>query len=264
METQQIFSKLTARYELACSQGEVPAFEQNGIESCLEICPLRAQQRCLSDLNVHPVSHSLEFRLEDARFESLDDGQSDMPCLGFPIQSNLDIAPSPQPPNFLLPLLPEQLRSLSWMIRQEEGAAVQGVISHRERVPVPPFANTSSHWRLTAEYFLSGGVLADSMGFGKTSCMLGLIAHSVQQQQQQQQQPVLTIGATLIVVPSHLLFQWQEEIKKFCCVTGLQHGSQGLHLVTISSTDKVPDVDVMRAADIVLASVNLWESKVRM
>jgi len=74
LETQQILQKLTARCELACSQGEVPAFEKNGIESCLEICPQRAQQRCLSELNVHPV------RLEDARFESLDDGQSDIPC----------------------------------------------------------------------------------------------------------------------------------------------------------------------------------------
>ena len=215
---------------------------------------MRAQLCCLGQLSVHPLSHTLEFRLEDARYQSFDDGQSDMPCLGFLIQNNLDIFPSPQPPNFLMPLLPEQLRSLSWMIRQEVGATVEGVFSHRERVPVPPFAHVSSHWRLTAEYFLSGGVLADSMGFGKTSCMLGLVAHSVQQQQQQQQQPALTIGATLIVVPSHLLFQWQEEIKKFCC---------GLQVVNISSADKVPDIDTMRAAHIVLVSVNLWESKVR-
>ena len=226
---------------------------------------MRAQLCCLGQLSVHPLSHTLEFRLEDARYQSFDDGQSDMPCLGFLIQNNLDIFPSPQPPNFLMPLLPEQLRSLSWMIRQEVGATVEGVFSHRERVPVPPFAHVSSHWRLTAEYFLSGGVLADSMGFGKTSCMLGLVAHSVQQQQQQQQ-PALTIGATLIVVPSHLLFQWQEEIKKFCCLKATladTNCSEGLQILTISSCVKVPDVETMCAADIVLVSVNLWESKVR-
>jgi hypothetical protein len=259
VETQQIFNKLTARYELACSQGEVPAFEKNGVESCLEICPIRALQSCIGQLNVQHMSHSLEFRLEDARYEAWDEGQSDMPCMGFPIQNNLAISPSAQPTNFLLPLLPEQLRSLSWMIQQEVGSTVQGLVSHREVVPVPPFANTCSHWRLTTEYYLSGGVLADSMGFGKTSCVLALIAS------QRAQAASGTIAATLIIVPSHLLFQWQEEIKKFCCLKTTHADpscSEGLQILTISSCDKVPDVETMCAADIVLASINLWESKV--
>ncbi len=261
VETQQIFNKLTARYELACAQGDVPAFEKNGIESCLEIFPARALQNCIGQMNCCHLSHSLEFRLEDARFHALDDGQSEMPCLGFPIQNNLAISPAAQPPNFLLPLLPEQLRSLAWMVQQEAGSQVQGVFSHRECVSVPPFANMSSHWRMTADYSLSGGVLADSMGFGKTSCTLALIAS------QRKSSAAGAIGATLIVVPSHLLFQWHEEIKKFCCLkTPLntdRSSCDGLHILTISSTDKIPDVETMSAADIVLVSVNLWESKVR-
>jgi hypothetical protein len=58
------------------------------------------------------------------------------------------------------------------------------------------------------DYFSKGGCLADAIGMGKTATMLGLIVSEPLEEKE-------TIGANLVIAPSHLLGQWKNEVTKF-------------------------------------------------
>ncbi|KAJ0392398.1 hypothetical protein P43SY_004333 [Pythium insidiosum] len=56
------------------------------------------------------------------------------------------------------------------------------------------------------DYYSKGGCLADAIGTGKTATMLALIVS----------EPInATLGANLLLAPSHLLAQWKAEVDKF-------------------------------------------------
>ena len=112
-----------------------------------------------------------------------------------------------QPPNFRIPLRPEQLRSLGWMIKQES-------------VNVPPFIEEEiaeaileplgwrAEGRAQRPVHVRGGVLADEVGYGKTAITLGLI-DSAPPRKADAPPPSLAhgripVGGTLVVVPPHL------------------------------------------------------------
>ena len=78
----------------------------------------------------------------------------------------------------ILPLRPEQQRSLHWMMQREhfigeknagshEDDMVEGVVIHTAKLNVPPLTRVRVDWMLHLTYRLRGGVLADAMGFGK-------------------------------------------------------------------------------------------------
>lgn len=52
------------------------------------------------------------------------------------------------------------------------------------------------------------GILADEMGLGKTIQAIALLAHISENKN--------NYGPFLIVAPSSTLYNWQQEIKKFC------------------------------------------------
>lgn len=56
------------------------------------------------------------------------------------------------------------------------------------------------------DYFSTGGCLADAIGMGKTATMLALIVSEPRD---------YSLGANLLVAPSHLLQQWKHEVHKF-------------------------------------------------
>ncbi|RLN58586.1 hypothetical protein BBJ29_005496 [Phytophthora kernoviae] len=56
------------------------------------------------------------------------------------------------------------------------------------------------------DYFSTGGCLADAIGMGKTATMLALIVTEPRN---------FSMGANLLVAPSHLLLQWKLEVDKF-------------------------------------------------
>ena len=71
---------------------------------------------------------------------------------------------------------------------------------------------------------IKGGILGDQVGYGKTACMIGLIAQSHMQDPIQANiadfekpfaQEYIFTNATLIVTPPNLFDQWSDEFEKF-------------------------------------------------
>lgn len=135
----------------------------------------------------------------------------------FSLNSNKHDPLSCQPPRFLLDLRPEQLRSLSWMINQENDDVVPFEEEETEESYLP-LMMWRAEARATTQKIVRGGILADDVGYGKTAIVLGLIDIQVEKVRHSSQ--VLTEGliptnATLIVVPHIMLPQWKSEIEKF-------------------------------------------------
>ena len=80
-------------------------------------------------------------------------------------------------------------------------------------------------YRVSADYILSGGILANKIGFGKTATTLGLIDTTLKKPRNSACEPDGFIPAkgTLILVPSNLHVQWLSEIGKFL------YGDRRLH-----------------------------------
>jgi SNF2 family DNA or RNA helicase len=217
---------------------------------------------------VAPLRTHFGFRLESAQHEEMD-VDTFIPIGGFPIKDNTQCPVAAQPSTIRGTLLPEQLRTLSWM-QEAEGSdrRLGGSANHRARIRVPPYEDVVVHWKLSAEYALRGGVLADEIGFGKTACMVALVSQSkaaphgafamAYEQRYRQYQAehapernLVSTRATLVIVPSHLLHQWEGEIKKF---------NPELRVISVTTVTQMPKAAAVRKADIVLCSVNLFSS----
>ena len=69
-----------------------------------------------------------------------------------------------------------------------------------------PYQKEGLNWLCFLDEFNFGGCLADDMGLGKTLQMLTFLY--IQKEKKQ--------GCSLVVVPRSLMFNWQNEVKKFC------------------------------------------------
>ena len=69
-----------------------------------------------------------------------------------------------------------------------------------------PYQAFGFKWLKTLESSGFGGILADEMGLGKTLQMISLLLYDKEQEQ---------AGASLIVCPASLVYNWQEEIRRF-------------------------------------------------
>ncbi|KAL5360693.1 hypothetical protein BJX96DRAFT_184740 [Aspergillus floccosus] len=135
----------------------------------------------------------------------------------FELTSNRNDTHATQPPGFQLDLRPEQLRSLAWMIKQEDEATVPFIEEETEEGLLPQLM-WRAEARVTVPTIVRGGVLADDVGYGKTAIILGLIDSHFERGNQSTPDaaPVfIPTNATLIVVPQIMLRQWQSEIEKF-------------------------------------------------
>jgi len=83
-----------------------------------------------------------------------------------------------------------------------------------EEVPIPdainaelrPYQKQGFYWLKFLDDFGFGGCLADDMGLGKTLQVITFLAYKKQE----------GAGTNLIVLPKSLLFNWEDEIRKFC------------------------------------------------
>lgn len=146
--------------------------------------------------------------------------------LNFEILSNSGDAPGPQPPNFrpTHQLFEYQRRSLGWMMSRENAGA-------------------------------GGGILADAIGFGKTTIALALIDHHRAELLQDDfyHGPLLRSRATLVIVPPNLVHQWGQEINKF-----FRSGLVKVVLAADVGQFKARSVQEIRDADVVIVSYRIF------
>ena len=178
----------------------------------------------------------------------------------FRLASNKQDSEHEQPPHFKLPLRPEQLRSLTWMLAQESKSAPPFVEEEISEAILEPLG-----WRAEgrAEHpvHIRGGVLADEVGYGKTAISLGLIdcaSENVEKdfKKVKNMKGHIATKATLIIVPPHLTRQWESEVRKF---TGKHFEVVTLHTATNINSLKIQEVV---DADIVIVASNLFKSQV--
>ncbi|CAK9036216.1 unnamed protein product [Durusdinium trenchii] len=117
-------------------------------------------------------------------------GYGTSPKISVELTNNEGDPPAKQPPNFraALPLFDYQLRSLGWMLAREKAGGIRG------------------------------GILADGIGYGKTTITLALMDHLRCADLVDLPKPprqLLPSRATLIMMPPNLWQQWQDEIQKF-------------------------------------------------
>lgn len=115
------------------------------------------------------------------------------------------------------PLRSEQKRSLNWMIGREKSD--DQFTANFKHVEAACRGEMNFHLDLSVHYLRRGGILADEVGFGKTSTLIGL--HAARASEDKLPVPAKFEGkkkfskATLIFAPGHLLSQWRDEFYKF-------------------------------------------------
>lgn len=101
------------------------------------------------------------------------------------------------------------------------------------------------NWLNFLDEFGFGGCLADDMGLGKT---IQIIAFILSQRGKQKR------NTNLIVVPTSLIFNWQEEIKKF---------APSLKTYTTSGSNRLPDSKKFDQYEVVLTTYGMLLSDIR-
>jgi site-specific DNA-cytosine methylase len=98
---------------------------------------------------------------------------------------------------------------------------------------------------------LSGGVIADAIGSGKTVISIAMILKGLDKARKTREFPNKS-GASLVVVPFGIINQWEDEIEKF---------SSGLTVVKIFDFNSLKKVSVKQIieADVVIAPINILE-----
>ncbi|ODM20657.1 hypothetical protein SI65_03710 [Aspergillus cristatus] len=174
----------------------------------------------------------------------------------FQLSSNKHDPQSMQPPGFRLSLRPEQLRSLSWMIGQEDDDVAPFEEEETEEAFLP-FMMWRAEARATTQKVVRGGVLADDVGYGKTAIILGLIDIQAQRARHTVQAPIeglIPSNATLIVIPHIMLPQWKSEIEKFL---GNRYKVLVFQSAASFTSKTIRDV---RSADIILVSWSVFNN----
>lgn len=162
--------------------------------------------------------------------------------------SNRRDSEAKQPPNFLkYKLRKEQLRSLTWMLKQE--SCTEPFFEEEISESVLPNLNWRIEGRARRPVLVRGGIIADEVGYGKTACALALIDSSTPTEtmilQEPSQEGLLPTKATLIVVPKHLMGQWPEEVQKFLCTSKTVLVVQDLSCLNKISVQDVQNADIV-------------------
>jgi len=176
----------------------------------------------------------------------------------FKLESNRSDQEHEQPPNFRIALRTEQLRSLTWMMQQESKDASPFMEEEVVEAILAPLG-----WRVEAKVQrpirVSGGVLADEVGYGKTAITLGLIDSSPRPDTASSSERTsagkIRAKATIVAVPAHLTRQWKAEKKKF-----LGSKYKDIVLETVASLNQYTVEDILEA-DIILVASSLQRSE---
>ena len=102
-----------------------------------------------------------------------------------------------------------------------------------------PYQKAGYNWLLFLNKFRFGGCLADDMGLGKTVQTLAIL---------QSQKEMGRIGASLLVMPTSLIYNWQMEAKKF---------TPKLKVFIYTGTNRIKDISQFDGYDLVLTSYGI-------
>ncbi|KAJ7504292.1 hypothetical protein B0H11DRAFT_2273456 [Mycena galericulata] len=177
----------------------------------------------------------------------------------FVIASNKHDKEHAQPPHFKLNLRKEQLRSLQWMVQQESPDAPPFIEEEISEAILHPLG-WRAEGRAQRPVRVRGGVLADAVGYGKTATTLGLIdctSKSVKEEFENMGRVdgKIALKGTLIVVPPHLVRQWESETKKFT-----KGHFNVIALSTVTSLNPLT-IEDFQDADIIIAASGLTKSQ---
>ncbi|KAI6096979.1 hypothetical protein EDD16DRAFT_1670323 [Pisolithus croceorrhizus] len=192
------------------------------------------------------------------------ENRTERPTLSWPVKlslppyrllSNKNDVEHAQPPHFgPLPLRPEQLRSLTWMLEREAPDAPPFIEEEISEATLEPLG-WRAEGRAQRPIRMRGGVLADQVGYGKTAITLGLIdcAYNDVKEELERKKDIygkVPVKATLAIVPPHLTRQWASEAKRF---------APKRFKKTVVVVNCVSDV---QQADLVIVASNLFQSNV--
>jgi SNF2 family DNA or RNA helicase len=116
-----------------------------------------------------------------------------------------------------------------------------------ERIPVPvkfkgklrPYQKAGYDWLLFLKNYSFGGCLADDMGLGKTVQTLAML---------QELKEMQTHHASLLIMPTSLIYNWELESKKF---------TPQLKILVYTGTNRIKDVERFQGYDLVLTSYGI-------
>ena len=113
-------------------------------------------------------------------------------------------------------LRPEQKRSLHWMIGQE----ADDMAFYEEEIEEAVLSQLGwrAEVRVRRTQVVRGGILADEVGYGKTATTLALVDSQKQNAEDYadcEELGCISVKATLIIVPPHLVHQWKGQVNKF-------------------------------------------------
>lgn len=164
-------------------------------------------------------------------------GVSDLNAVGVDLPGVSDELEHPDPDGFKLNLRPYQSKTLSWMLRREQSDSETEfendflILGESNQVLD---LRASSYYNCSAKVPLNsfrGGILADNTGIGKTVTVLSLIKENPYTQPFSENEGILK--ATLVLCPSNLCRQWQEEYEK-CIETTLENFNGVLIITTMA------------------------------
>lgn len=147
------------------------------------------------------------------------------------------------------PLRPAQSRSLTWMIKQEEGKGTAFTNQEVEECVIGKL-DWRADVRASATMKIRGGILADEVGFGKTALSLAIhYARSgeAEEHARTKSKGLIRVKATLIIVPYHLTNQWEAEVKQFL-------GPQSIVLIKRAADLKKKSIAEVQNANLIIVS----------
>lgn len=133
--------------------------------------------------------------------------------LSHPLLCNGNDPPVPEWPGLGVVFTKHQRRSLSWMLRKEAGTDDELVVE-RGCQDQRFSTHRGVDFQVRLSFTLRGGILADTMGYGKTLLAVAVTAASCTLPLPCGRNGKPPCGATLVFMPENLVCQWLTEFKK--------------------------------------------------